>query len=275
LDRLRLPDRVARLARERIGEADVLSALNNYYAQTGKTDKWIGKLEAQRVAHPENRTVVEQLVLLYANQKRVPEAIRVLDSVRQALKDDPDLLYYLAGLYTRIGERQSSEQVLEQVVKLDPRHAPACNDLGYAWADEGTNLSRAEALIRVAVQSEPDNQSFLDSLGWVLYKRSKFAEARSALEEAIGSSSLPDPVVLDHLGDTLYRLEKKPEAQAQWKRSQERLGKPAAVAADAALERDELKQLRLQLQQKLKQAEAGQPVSVSPVAEEAAKQAKN
>ena len=36
-----------------------------------------------------------------------------------------------------------------------------------------------------------------------------------------------------------------------------------------------LQQLRLQLQQKIKQAESGQPVSVSPVADEPAKQAKN
>jgi tetratricopeptide (TPR) repeat protein len=120
------------------------------------------------------------------------------------------------------------------------------------------------------VQKEPDNQSYLDSLGWVLYKRGRFAEARSALESAIGNASLPDPIVLDHLGDALYRLEKRPEATAQWKRSQDRLGK-----SGAGDDRDEIKQLRLQLQQKIKQAESGQPVSVSPVADEAAKQAKN
>jgi Tfp pilus assembly protein PilF len=162
-----------------------------------------------------------------------------------------------------------TEQVLEQVVKIDPQHAAACNDLGYSWADEGKNLARAEQLVRVAVAKEPDNQSFLDSLGWVLYKRSSFQEARSRLEEAIGTSSLPDPVVLDHLGDTLYRLNQRAAAQSQWKHSQERLGKPSAD------ERDEYKQLRLQLQQKLKQAEAGADVTVAPVAQEPAKQAKN
>jgi len=121
------------------------------------------------------------------------------------------------------------------------------------------------------VQKEPDNQSYLDSLGWVLYKRSRFAEARTALESAIGNASLPDPIVLDHLGDALYRLDKRPEAMAQWKRSQDRLGRGGSGEDD----RDELKQLRLQLQKKLKQAESGQPVSVAPVADEAAKQAKN
>ena len=65
---------------------------------------------------------------------------------------------------------------------MDPRHAAASNDLGYTWADEGKNLDGAERLVRVAVDAEPDNQSFLDSLGWVLYKRSKFSEAQTYFE---------------------------------------------------------------------------------------------
>lgn len=261
---------------------DVLASLNALYGETGRIEQWIGKLEAQRTAHPENRTVVEQLVLLYAAQKRLPEATRTLDGVRPAVARDPDLLYYLASLYTRIGEKQASEQVLEQVVALDPEHAPACNDLGYAWAEEGRNLARAEALVRTAVHKEPDNQSYLDSLGWVLYKRGQYREARAALEEAIGAAALPDPVVLDHLGDTLYRLDLRGDATAQWKRSQERLGRAAAPAAAGAGGNDapppeagETGRLRLQLQQKIRQAESGQPVTVAPVASEPTKQAKN
>ena len=58
-------------------------------------------------------------------------------------------------------------------------------------------MSRADSLIRTAVQKEPDNHSFLDSLGWVLYKRGRFEQARDALQEAIDAASFPDPVVLD------------------------------------------------------------------------------
>jgi len=196
--------------------------------------------------------------------------VRVLDAVRTAASGDADLLYYIAGLYTRVGQKETTEQVLEQVVRTDPQHAPACNDLGYGWAEQGRNLTRAEALIRTAVEREPDNHSFLDSLGWVLYKRGRFQPAREALEGAVEAASFPDPVVLDHLGDVLYRLDLPTEAAAQWKRSNERIAK-----TPGADERDDLRQLRLQLQQKLKQSEAGQPVSVSPVVEEPPKQAKN
>lgn len=252
---------------------DVLAALAAFYGQTGRMEEYIAKLEAQRAQHPENRSAVEQLVLLYASQKRLAEATRVLDAARASAAEekDADLLYYIAGLYTRIGQKETTEEILEQIVRqVDPQHAPACNDLGYGWADQGKNLARAESLIRIAVQKEPDNHSFLDSLGWVLYKRGKFEQARAALQDAVDAASFPDPVVLDHLGDTLYRLNEKTRAAAQWKRSHERMGEQ-----DGA-ERDELRQLRLQLQQKLKQAEAGQPVSVAPTAEEPApRQAKN
>ena len=57
--------------------------------------------------------------------------------------------------------------------------------------------------------------------------------------------------MLDHLGDILYRLGDVAGARKQWQRSMERLGQ---VNADA---RDDLKQLKLALQQKLKQVEAG------------------
>ena len=146
-------------------------------------------------------------------------------------------------------------------MKIDPKHPPASNDLGYTWADQGINLKRAEELIRVAVAAEPDNQSFLDILGWVLYKRGQFEEAKRFLEEAIGPASFPDPVVLDHLGDIYYRMGDVPGAKKQWERSMERLGQ---VNADA---RDDLKKLKLELQSKLKQAESGQPVNVAPVVE--------
>src|SRR5207248_11655112 len=116
------------------------------------------------------------------------------------------------------------EQLLEQVVQLDPHNAPANNDLGYTWADGGKNLARAEEMIRLAVDAEPDNQSFLESLGWVLYKRAKFAEAVVYFEQAIGPATRPDPVVLDHMGDVLYRLSRSEGAVKQWKRAQERLG---------------------------------------------------
>ena len=249
---------------------EVLRAIESFHVQHGKLDDFVAQLETERLKNPDNREAVEMLVSIYVDQKRLPEASRVLDAAKAAVANDPDLLYYVAHLYERIDQKPVTERMLEEIVGMDPHHAAASNDLGYTWADEGKNLDRAEALVRVAVEAEPDNQSYLDSMAWVEYKRGKFAEARGFLDRAIGPANRPDPVVLDHLGDTMYRLEQPAEAVRQWKRSLQRLG-------EAGTEREDLKDLRRQLVEKIKQQEQGQPVRVAPVAErpKGSTQAKN
>ncbi len=235
--------------------AEVYQLMRRFYAQAGRMNDLIGKLEDRRVIEPRDVDVVRQLASLYADQKRIPEGLRLLDTTRAVVADDPDLLYVLSEGYSELGQKQQAEDVLEQVLKIDPAHPGACNDLGFSWADQGKNLVRAEAMIRVAVAAEPDNTSFLDSLGWVLYKRGKFDEARKYLQQAIAPQVIPDPVVLDHLGDTLYRLSKPDEAYRIWQQSLKGL--------DTQDSRDDLNQLRLQLKEKIRQAEAKKPVTTS------------
>lgn len=258
------------LFQEQPENPEVLAALYTFYSREHRIEEYISKLEAERKAHPQNRQAVEQLVLIYYADKRIPEALRALDAARQAVASDPDLLYYIAHIYGQIDQKETEEKVLEDVIRLDPHHASASNDLGYTWADEGKNLQQAEELIRLAVDAEPDNQSFLDSLGWVLYKRAKFSEAVRYFEKAIGPSTRPDPVVLDHMGDALYRLSQSTDAAKQWRRAQQRLDETQSS-------REDLKNLRLQLMEKLRQQERGKPVDVAPTAVpiEPATQAKN
>ena len=67
--------------------------------------------------------------------------------------DDADVLYIISCIYSRIGQTQTCEQILADLLKIDPTHAGACNDLGYSWADQGKNLQQAETLIRQAIKS--------------------------------------------------------------------------------------------------------------------------
>jgi tetratricopeptide (TPR) repeat protein len=246
------------LFEEKPDSQPVVQRLEEFYAAANRLPTLVEHLEAQRTAHPENRVAVSTLVDIYAEQNKTSEATRAIEDFRKAVGNDADQLYTAAGMYTRIDQKTASEQVLEQVLRIDPQHAGASNDLGYFWADQGKNLVRAEAMIRTAVEAEPDNESFLDSLAWVLYKRGDFAQARKYLEQAIGSSDSPDPVMLDHLGDVMYRLNDSSQAQSLWKKS-------LAGISNVNAQRSDLGPLRLQLESKLKQAGQGRPVDVAPV----------
>ena len=273
---------VQRLFADEPGDPRVLALLRAIYGQGERSLAWlIAELQQRHAGNPGDLAAAAQLVDLLAGEGRGAEATRVLDATRAAAKGDPDLLYQVAHLYERVGQKTTTESLLREALELDPAHAPAANDLGYSLAEAGRELDRAEALVRLAAGAEPANPSFLDSLGWVLYKRGRFEEARTHLarsaELAGGDGDAdreggggaenepgggPDPVVLDHLGDTIYRLGDAPAAGAHWDRAARRLAEMPPSLRD----RDDLKQLRLQLERKRKQLEAGQPVSTAPVA---------
>jgi tetratricopeptide (TPR) repeat protein len=271
------------LAEEFPDDPQVLSACQELYAQEHRLDELAKLLQDQFARRPRAFHCAQLLARIESGAGRVDEASRVLDAARAAAADEPDVLYDLSQAYNRLGQRQTAEDVLQQVLKLDPLHAGASNDLGYAWAVQGRNLGEAEALARVAVTAEPDNAALLDSLGWVLYKRGRFDEAREALEQAVGPAFLAgltggddaatrearvDPVLLDHLGDVMYRLHNAEAAGKLWERSWARLGEMVGAPPDRDGDlREELVPLRLELQQKQRQLKAGRPVTVAPVAE--------
>jgi tetratricopeptide (TPR) repeat protein len=238
-------------------DPDVLSAAAAVFGD--RRDLLIAKLEGYRSAHPTDTDDAVELFGVYVRAGRKGDAIRTLDQARASVAGNADALYPLASLYDDLDQRPTAEDVLAEVLRLDPTHAGASNDLGFSWADAGRNLDRAEALIRTAVAAEPDNAAFLDSLGWVLYKRGRFAEARPLLERAAGPAPSPgDPAVLDHLGDTLYRLDRRDDAERTWQRA-------LAALTDGGAG-DDQPALRLQLQQKVKQAAARRKVDVAPLA---------
>ena len=200
-------------------DADLVWGIEQIYARMGKADDFTSQLEKLRAQQPTNLTVVSDLAIIYSQHNRQTDATALLDQTRQLLAGDADMLYLLASIYHDIGQAPMWEEVLGQVLAADQTNVPASNDLGFAWAEAGKNLDRAEQMIRVAVAAEPDNQAFLDSLGWVLYKRGRFAEAAGYFEQAANPAQNPDPEVLDHFGDVLYRMGRRDEAQKQWQRS--------------------------------------------------------
>src|SRR6516225_12019290 len=105
----------------------------------------------------------------------------------------------LANVYSTMGDFVRAEEQLQLILKADPNDATANNDLGYYWADQGRNLEEAERLIRKALELDrlqkksvatmmeednSDNAAFLDSLGWVLFRRGELEAARAQLEKA-------------------------------------------------------------------------------------------
>jgi tetratricopeptide (TPR) repeat protein len=119
-----------------------------------------------------------------------------------------------AGLYDK------ATDLLRKSIALDPENsAEACNYLGYMWADHNMNLDEAETMIRRALESEPNNTSYLDSLGWVEFRKGQFDRALDNLLRASKTAEREDPVVFEHIGDTYLKLNRTREALEAWQKA--------------------------------------------------------
>ncbi|MGW8257295.1 MAG: tetratricopeptide repeat protein, partial [Thermoguttaceae bacterium] len=135
---------------------------------------------------------------------------------REALKEVRLALSNLAVLQKNISEAQ---EWLEEVLDEFPDDPGAMNDLGFLWADENLHLPRARKLIEKAVEIEPENSSYRDSLGWVLFRIGRPREAIVQLEKAVKNK--PDPIIYEHLGDVYEKLGEMEKASAAWLRAAE------------------------------------------------------
>jgi tetratricopeptide (TPR) repeat protein len=119
-----------------------------------------------------------------------------------------------AGLYDKAAD------LLRKSIALDPASAAeAYNYLGYMWADHNMHLDEAKEMIERALEIEPNNGSYLDSLGWVEFRQGKFDQALANLLRAAEKMEREDPIVFEHIGDTYLKLHRVPEALESWQKA--------------------------------------------------------
>jgi tetratricopeptide (TPR) repeat protein len=126
----------------------------------------------------------------------------------------------LANLSVLENHNDQAEAWLEQVLDEFPDDANALNDLGYLWADENKNLAHAHRMIQKAVEAEPDNIAYRDSLGWALFRLGRFPEAVAELEKAVVGDKM-DGVVFEHLGDAYQKTNQTEKAVEAWRHAAE------------------------------------------------------
>jgi tetratricopeptide (TPR) repeat protein len=166
----------------------------------------------------------------YALQRlgRFDEALALYEAIPDRFAGNPEAIrlskIWTANALASADRFEEGERILLQLLEEQPDDPWLNNDLGYLWAERGINLDRAEELIRKAVDADPSNSAYLDSLGWVLYKQGRTEEAITHLEEAVRLR--PSAVNLDHLGDVYFVLDRRNDARDAWKRAE-------ALAEDA------------------------------------------
>lgn len=119
-----------------------------------------------------------------------------------------------AGLYDK------AAGLFQKSIALDPANAAdSYNYLAYMWAEHNLRLGEAEEMIKLALQSDPNNGAYIDTLGWLEYRQGKFDQALIDLLRAAQKMTHDDPVVFEHIGDTFAKMNKIAQALDAWQKA--------------------------------------------------------
>ncbi len=134
----------------------------------------------------------------------------------------------MGAAFERNKQFRKAERYFRIGLKQEPEFAETLNYMGYMWTELDINLAEARTMIRKAVDQEPENAAFLDSMAWVLHKLDDPAAALDWQLKAVRFAGEADKVLFDHLGDIYAALGRMKEARDAWK-------KAVAVEADDAI----------------------------------------
>jgi tetratricopeptide (TPR) repeat protein len=135
-------------------------------------------------------------------------------------KFDSSFYFYYGAACERSGDFDKAVALFQKSLQLDSENDAAANYLGYMWADKGTNLVEAVALIQRALAQEPDSGAYLDSLGWALFKMGRTEEALIHLRRA-AELIKADPVIFEHLAEVMLKTGNRDEATGYLRRALE------------------------------------------------------
>jgi len=213
--------------------AEFLHQLTFALEMSGETAKALEAIAAAQQIIPDNPLLLYREAWVYYHSRRFDEAIERMEGliaqfpparfphpqIRQIVRGAQ---YSLSNIYVTQGDVRRGEEILEVIYEETPDEKEVNNDLGYLYADQGKNLEQAEGMIRKALAAEPENGAYLDSLGWVLFKRDKAEEALPYLEKAVKNSpGAGDETLWEHLADVHEKLQQPAKALEAWKKSLE------------------------------------------------------
>ena len=192
------------------------------------------------------------LARVYDKGRKFDDMAKALDSAEKLTENEEqkkEVWFTRGAMFERMKKLEPAEAEFRKVLKVDPDYALAFNYIGYMLADKNQRLPEALDLINKALDRDPGNGAYLDSLGWVYFRLGRLPEAETNLRIAVEKTP-HDPTVHDHMAQVLMGESKVREAIAQWQLSLKEWesGAPADLEpAEVAKVKSRLEEARVRL----------------------------
>jgi tetratricopeptide (TPR) repeat protein len=168
-----------------------------------------------------DRDTYLDLAQVEERDKRYTDAERDANSalnLSHSPSDKENVWFMLGAIYNDQKHYEQAEEMFRKSLAVNPHDAMVLNDYGYMLADRGVRLDEAISMIHGAVDQEPTNGSYLDSLGWAYFKQGNLTAAQQYLQQAVSHDS-NDPTILGHLGDLYAKMGDSDRAEQSWQKA--------------------------------------------------------
>ena len=167
---------------------------------------------------PNNKFIMLQMADYFKSKSNFYEAIQIYKKIIENHGENNRLLFLYASSLDKMGDWHKAKELLITILKKDPEETYTLNYFAYSLALRDEELDLALNHIKKALSLDPNNGFFLDTLGWVEFKRENYMSSVFYLEKSI--MILPrSSEVMDHLGDCYLKLGRTKEAVYEWKKA--------------------------------------------------------
>jgi tetratricopeptide (TPR) repeat protein len=231
------------------------SLAGEYYARMGENDKAGERLKKAVELLPEDDIAWRQLLQILLVQEKLDEAIDFGLKADQNVPDDAFIQFFLGtafllqdnypdavewmekasraparkpfksvvngslgDAYNALDDWEKARKAYELALRYDDENHNAKNNFAYALSVRGEDLERAKELALEAIEAEPENAAYLDTVGWVYFKLEDYDRARRFIRASIDIGNASGEVY-EHLGDVYEKLGNMSEAKKWWKQA--------------------------------------------------------
>ena len=174
-------------------------------------------LGAIKILEPVNKKFFNEFSIQYllgSSYQQLEEYDKATIVLRQSLKIYPEsrgARHTLAIASDALNYWNESDSLYEGLIASDTNDVQALNNYSYSLVERNIHLNKALEMAKKAIELEPDNAAYLDTIGWSYYKMDNIDKALSFIRKSVELDN-NNAIVLEHLGDVLIAKNQIQEA---------------------------------------------------------------
>jgi len=151
-------------------------------------------------------------------QKRPDAALIYLEKALFLAPDNIQILGTMGMIYDGMKNYEMTDSLYKRALKIDSLDVLISNNYAYSLSERGVELDKALKMAEYAVEMQPKNASYLDTIGWIHFKLGNFDKAINFIEQAIELDS-ENATLFDHLADIYVKMNNKEKAIEFYKKA--------------------------------------------------------